>query len=242
MTRSSELMIELHQFPKLGDVPNSSPFCMKLESYLIAQKIPYQNFYSADLRRSPTGKMPYIKKQDQFYSDSSFIIDLLEKESSAPMQQSLTALEKSQTLAYQRLCEEHLYWALVYSRWVDVSTDNNWRSIVQEGTKLPKLLFGMIFKVMSKNAFRQTYEQGLGRLTKAQIYQKADDDLCALSEFLGQKNYFFNESPSLLDHIVYAVVANIEHTPWQSQLKQQLTKYPNLQAHSARMLKQVFGK
>ncbi|WP_440617597.1 glutathione S-transferase family protein [Cysteiniphilum sp. 6C5] len=235
-------MIELHQFPKLGNVPNSSPFCMKLESYLLAQKIPYQNFYSADLRRSPTGKMPYIKKQDKFYSDSSLIIDLLEKECVKPMQQNLTDLEKSQTLAYQRLCEEHLYWALVYSRWVDVSADNNWRKVVQEGTKLPKLLFGMIFKVMTKNATKQTYEQGLGRLSKAQIYQKADEDLCALSNFLGHNNYFFDDSPSLLDHIVYSVVANIAHTPWQSQLKEQLTKYPNLQTHSTRMLKQVFGK
>ena len=178
-------MIELHQFPKLGNMPNSSPFCMKLESYLIAQKVPYQNFYSADLRRSPTGKMPYIKKQNKLYSDSSFIIDLFEAESATPMQQSLTAVEKSQTLAYQRLCEEHLYWALVYSRWVDVTALNNWRSIVQEGTKLPKLLFGMIFKVMTKNATKQVYEQGLGRLTQTQIYQKADEDLFALSTFLG---------------------------------------------------------
>ncbi|WP_162896541.1 glutathione S-transferase family protein [Cysteiniphilum halobium] len=234
-------MIELHQFPKLGDLPNASPFCMKLESYLIAQKADYKNFYGADLKRSPTGKMPYIKKQGKFYSDSSLIIDLLENESMAPMQQSLTAVEKSQTLAYQRLCEEHLYWVLVYSRWVDVGADNAWRKIVQEGIKLPRFLVGLIFKVMTKNATKQVHEQGLGRLTKAQIYQKADEDLLALSEFLGTKTYFFNASPSLLDHIVYSVIANIDHTPWQSQLKQQLTNYPNLQAHSTRMLKQFFA-
>ncbi|WP_192877951.1 glutathione S-transferase family protein [Fastidiosibacter lacustris] len=234
-------MIELYQFPKMCGLPNTSPFCMKLESYLIAQKYDYKNHYSVDMRGSPTGKMPYIKKDGKIYVDSSLIIDMLEEISPYPMQKNLSILEKSQTLAYKRLCEEHLYWMLVYNRWIDKTSENTWQKILSSTTQMPKFLFNIIFKVMTKNATKQLYEQGLGRLNAQQIYEKADHDLEALANFLADKNYFFVEHATLLDHIVYAFVANIFYTPWQSELKVKLNKYPNLIAHSKRMLAQFFN-
>ncbi len=57
------MQIELFVFPKLPNLPNASPFCMKLEAYLRMAGLEYQVTHVHDGRRSGTGtnKIPYIK-------------------------------------------------------------------------------------------------------------------------------------------------------------------------------------
>lgn len=53
-------MIHLHQLPKLkGKNYSYSHFCLKLELYLKATDLNYQNHFSLEFNKSPTGKMPY---------------------------------------------------------------------------------------------------------------------------------------------------------------------------------------
>ena len=73
-------MIHLHQLPKLKDTPYSySPFCLKLELYLKVMKLDYNNEYSLELSKSPTGKMPYIEMNGKKFADSDLIIKELQK-------------------------------------------------------------------------------------------------------------------------------------------------------------------
>ena len=44
-------MIKLFQFPPYWGLPNASPFCMKVETYLRMTGIPYQNVYVRDPRK-----------------------------------------------------------------------------------------------------------------------------------------------------------------------------------------------
>ncbi|MFZ9036173.1 MAG: glutathione S-transferase family protein [Francisellaceae bacterium] len=233
-------MIELYQFPPMYGIPNASPFCMKLESYLKAQNIDYETHNTVDLKKSPTEKMPYIKLNGQYYSDSCKIINMLEADSPSPMQEGMTELQHSLTLAYARLCEEHLYWVLVYSRWIDDDSRNSWYDDLASGIKVPGFVFKLVYKSLVRNARKQLEGQGLGRHKKDAIYHFADADLHAISIFLAGKNYFFNDRASLLDHIVYAVMTSIFSTPWDCVLKQKALQYPNLLAHTERMLKQLF--
>ncbi|WP_119343750.1 glutathione S-transferase family protein [Facilibium subflavum] len=233
-------MIDLYQFPAMYGLPNVSPFCMKLESYLKAQSLTYQKHGTIDMRKSPTSKMPYVYYNNRYYSDSGFIITMLEKDSHTPMQKALSDIQKAQTQAFGRLCEEHLYWALVYSRWVDNNTGNTWKKDLSSQSNMPGFLFKMILKVMTKNVIKQLDGHGIGRHTSVQIYQLADQDLKALSDALGDQDYFFNNEPTLLDHTVYAFTASIFYTPWQNPLKQNAQGYPNLYAHCQRMLARFF--
>jgi hypothetical protein len=42
MTNTSEPPIKLFQFPRMFEVPNLSPFCCKLETWLRIAQIPYE--------------------------------------------------------------------------------------------------------------------------------------------------------------------------------------------------------
>jgi glutathione S-transferase len=70
-------MITLHQFGPAFGLPNASPFCMKLETWLRMAGLPYRapEMRLSALGRAPKGKMPYIIDGDKTISDSTFVID-----------------------------------------------------------------------------------------------------------------------------------------------------------------------
>jgi hypothetical protein len=53
-------MIKLHQFAPAFGLPNASPFCMKVETYLRMAGLPYERVNSGDVLRAPKGKLPVI--------------------------------------------------------------------------------------------------------------------------------------------------------------------------------------
>jgi hypothetical protein len=60
-SRREVFMIKLYQFKPALDLPNASPFCMKLEIYLRMANLPYEIVLNADSRKAPKGKLPYIE-------------------------------------------------------------------------------------------------------------------------------------------------------------------------------------
>ena len=107
-------MITLYQFPVRGGLPNPSPFCMKLETYLRMADLEYE--VRAVLRPgSRTGKCPYIVIDGETLTDSSLIIAALESRFGHRVDGKLTLAQRGESLAFQRLLEEHLYWVSVYA-------------------------------------------------------------------------------------------------------------------------------
>ena len=70
-------MIQLHQYPPMFGIPNPSPFCLKLETWLRMAKLPYEVVRVVDPRKDPKGKVPWIEDQGRTIADSAFIIDYL---------------------------------------------------------------------------------------------------------------------------------------------------------------------
>ena len=71
-------MIELYQFPPMWGLPNFSPLCLKLETWLRMAKLPYQApKCGIPLGKAPKHKLPYIVDRGQSIGDSSLIIDYL---------------------------------------------------------------------------------------------------------------------------------------------------------------------
>ena len=233
-------MIQLFQFPKAKNIPSESPFCMKLESYFRAVELPYKNQFIMDPRQSPTGKIPYILENDKLFSDSGIIINYYESIIEKPMQSDLSQLQCSQSLAYIRLLEEHLYWAIVYSRWIDPDGEKIWKQSIQKGLNIPKLAFKLMFPAVKKKIQKQLYGHGIGRHKHQQIYLFADNDITALANFLGKNTYFFGEKATLLDHCTYSHIASLIHSPESCPLKQSVLKHENLIKHYQRMMHNFF--
>lgn len=112
-------MIKLFQFAPAFGLPNASPFCMKLETYLRMAGLPFQLVNSGDVFKAPKRKLPYIDDGGTVVADSGFIIDYLKGRYGDPLDDALSPLQRALATAFQRLFEEDLYWAVVQTRWAE---------------------------------------------------------------------------------------------------------------------------
>ncbi|GAA5217891.1 glutathione S-transferase family protein [Corallincola platygyrae] len=219
-------MIDLYQFPPGLGVPNPSPFCLKLETFLKLAELDYRNHYGADLRNAPKGKMPYVSINKQVMGDSELIIETLLVSEAESLDSWLSGEEKAMAKAWCRLCNEHLYWALVYSRWY---YPKGWQHIKQVFFKpLPPIIRPIVASLLRRKVKRDLWGQGLARHTQEEVWEIADKDLKAISDFLGNKPFMMGEKPSSADASVFGVLANICFAKPETPLTVKSHQYPNL--------------
>lgn len=226
-------MIKLCQFPPCWNLPNASPFCMKLETYLRMTGTPYEVVTYDNPAKGPKGKMPFIIDGDKRIGDSDLIIHYLKNKNGDVLDAHLTPEQQAQALAFKRLIEEHLYWATAYSRWLDPA---GW-AVVREAYfgRMPGLLKKFVPELIQKKMKKAMELHGIGRHTPEEIYQMGKDDISAISHFLAEKPYFLGDKPSSLDATAYAFIANLLEPPVESPLKKHAGTLPNLKAYCERM-------
>ncbi len=228
-------MIKLYQYePALG-LPNASPFCMKLETYLRMAQLPFvaPMIKLRDIGRAPKGKLPYVQDGTAFLADSNLIIDYLKTTYGDRLDVWLSNEQRAVALAFQRLLEENLYWALLYSRWIE---PQGW-AVTKNAFfgKLPAPLRWVIPTLARRGMHQQLHGQGMGRHSTQEIYAIAARDITALSDFLADKPYFMGDEPCALDASAYAFLANIVWVPMASALQQHALQYPRLEVYCRRM-------
>ncbi len=231
-------MIKLYQFPSAYGLPNLSPPCMKLECFLKMAELPYETVNFTNPSQAPKGKGPYIEDGDVCMGDSTLIIRYLQDKHKIDLDDGLSAKERAAALALQVMIEEHLYWVIVYSRWMD---DANWPA-------LKSLFFGsipfpvrpLITGIARKSVAKALDGHGIGRHTAEEIYDFGKRDMRALADYLGDAPFMMGDRPALIDAVVYAAIANIITPPLESPLKAYTAGLPNLVAHSKRMQERYF--
>ena len=117
-------MITLFQFPAAFNVPNASPYCLKLETWLRLAGLEYQVKVVSDPRKAPKGKLPYVRIEGEAIGDSEIVIRTLGERYGVTLDAGLDARGKGWARAITRLCDEHLYYLMLYFRWFD---EDSWR-------------------------------------------------------------------------------------------------------------------
>ena len=79
-----------------------------------------------DPRNAPRGKLPYIEDDGDIIPDSANIRHYLETKYVVDFDIDLNDRQRAIGHAAATMIEERLYWAIVYSRWMD---DTNWPRI-----------------------------------------------------------------------------------------------------------------
>jgi glutathione S-transferase len=232
-------MIQLHQYPPMFGIPNPSPFCMKLETWLRMTGLPFEIVRVVDPRKGPKGKVPWIEDGGRTIADSTFIIEYLKNTYGDRLDGGLDAGQRAAALALQRLIEDHLYWAIAHGRFLD---DEVWPSTkTQFLAGFPALLRPLVGRVVRKTIAKSLHMQGLGRHSQAELYRLAGDDLSALSTTLGSKRYFFGEQPTELDATAYGFLAQVLWAPGPRRLREHMEKTGNLPEFCARMKREYYG-
>lgn len=231
-------MIKLYQYKPRWGVPNASPFCMKLETYLRMAELPYEVTYDDDPRKAPKGKLPYIEDDGKVIADSGLIIEYLKEKYGDKTDHALSDEQKANSLAIQRLIEENLYWVNTYSRWID---PENWET-VKKGffSSMPALHRLFVPGLLRKNVLKQLEGHGLGKHTKDEIYQIGKRDLTALSALLGEKPFFMGEAPTGIDAVAFGSFANTLIDVVNSPLKEHLLTLKNLTDFCDRMKQRYY--
>ena len=100
--------VVLHQMPPNSRVLNVSPPCLKLETYLRINKIPYESDYS--FRMSSKGKVPWIEYNGATVADSNLIVRFLNEEFQFDPDAHLSVEEKAIAHTMLVTLEENTYW------------------------------------------------------------------------------------------------------------------------------------
>lgn len=231
-------MITLHQFPPALGLPNASPFCLKLELYLRMAGLPYHNAYTLDLHKAPKGKLPWIDDDGAAVADSGLIIDYLKKKHGDPLDGGLDPEQRALALAIARLIEEHLYWAVLYDRWI---TPRGWAMTGPGffGT-LPWPLRSIVPLIARRGILAELRGQGMGRHSPEQIHALGVADVDALAALLGEKEFFLGAQMSSVDAIATAFLANILMVPLETPIKSAAADHANLVDYCRRMATRYF--
>jgi glutathione S-transferase len=227
------MSVTLYQFPTAFGLPNVSPFCMKVETYLRMAGIPYALRYGMYQLRAPKKKLPYIDDGGRIVADSHLIIDYLKSAYGDRLDAALNPDQRALGTAILRLLEDSLYWVLLYARWID---ETGWPMTRQAFFgALPVPLRWFVPGLARRGLAQQLHAQGTGRHTAEDIYAIGSADIAALALLLGDQSYFLGAEPSSVDAAAYAFLANILDVPLDQPLRQAARAQPNLSAYCARM-------
>lgn len=230
-------MIRLHQFAPAFGLLNASPFCMKLEVYLRLAGLPYEAVNDGNVMKAPKGKLPYIEDQGAVVADSTFVIDYLKATYGDTLDAAITAEQRAQATAFQRLFEENLYWAVVHTRWAEPA---GWaRTKAGFFGALPVPLRWLLPPLARRGILGEMRGHGMGRHSEAEIHAIARRDVDAVADFLADKPYMLGPLPTSLDATAYAFLANLLWAPVDSPIRRHAASRPNLEAYCQRMKARV---
>ncbi len=236
-------MIKLYSFSPSMGVPCPSPFPIKLAVFMQLAGIDYEVVYENNPGKGPKGKIPFIEDQGQLIADSHLIIRHLRDTHIAAGKAhdpdaGLSEQRKAQTLLMQKMLDEHLYWAIVYARWVDPRFKADTGKLLF--ASMPPLVRNIVFALASRGIAKSLQAQGTGRHEQNEIYRMGCEDIDALATLLGEQDYLFGEQPHSIDAVAFSYVINLLDTPQDVELNRHAQAKENLQAYNRRMKERFY--
>jgi len=205
-------VVYLYQFTRTPVLPSLSPYCLKVETWLRLAGLKYENVDHKMKYKSKKGQLPFVEVNGEEIADSAIIIKELGTRNNSDLDTGLSPEQKNVAHATISMVENHFAWV------VKSFIYNNPDSILQ-GFKLdlkqtlqktfPAFILNFLFKRQSKAAAKKVRAHGIGVHKPEEIEEFGHNDLTVLSELLGDKKFFFGDSPTTLDVVAFANLAQV---------------------------------
>lgn len=226
-------MIKLFQCAPAFGLPNASPFCMKMETYLRMAGLPFELVNSGDVMKAPKHKLPYIDDGGTIIADTTFVIEYLKRRYGDPLDSGLSPLERALATAFQRLIEENLYWAVVHTRWAE---DAGWAKTREAFFgAMPAPLRWFVPTLARRSLLGEMRGHGMGRHSADQIHAIGCRDVTAIADFLADNPFMLGKQPTSLDATAHAFLANLLWAPVDSPIQRHARALPALEAYCQRI-------
>lgn len=224
-------MITLYTFGPAFGLPDPSPFVTKAEVLLKLSGLDYKTD-THGFNKAPKGKLPYIDDDGTIVADSMHIRWHLETKHNIEFSAGLTPTQRAMSWAVERMCEEHLYWAIVHTRWInDANFNKGPRKFFQA---VPAVLRPLVKAKVRRDIKRNLWGHGLGRHADEEITQHAAADLQALSDFLGENPWLMGANPTAGDATVFAFVTSAMSEHFDGPIGEAARSHANLLAYRDR--------
>jgi glutathione S-transferase len=226
-------MLTLYTFGPKIDLPDPSAFCMKGEILLRMAGLDYK-LDTTGFNKAPKGKLPYLDDNGTVVADSTLIRWHLEQHHKVDFDPGLSKSDQAAAWAFEKMAEDHLYWAMVWNRWVDdVNFNAGPRQFFDEA---PAMLRPLIIAKVRHDVRRNLKGQGLGRHTPADIERMAIHGINAIADQLGEKAFLMGERPCGADASIFGTVASFLCPHFDGAILRAAQARPTLTAYRDRGL------
>jgi glutathione S-transferase len=218
-------------------MPDTSPFVIKTEVQLKMAGLAYERV-SATPPQAPNGKLPYIDDHGEAVSDSTFVRAHVERKYAVDLDAGLDSRQRAQAWAIERLLEDHLYFAMVWFRWID--PDNFAKGPAHFADSAPEADRAQLRHDMQARKASDLHAQGIGRHAPERIAELGERSIDALAQLLGDEPYLMGESPSGVDATAFGILASVLAPLFDTPLRRTVEARPNLVAYVARMMQRHY--
>jgi glutathione S-transferase len=235
MTNSAP--IKLFQFPRMFAIPNLSPFCCKLETWLRITGIPYETVDTPDPRKGPKGKLPFIEDAGVRIADTSIIVDHLVRTRGVDPDARLDASQRATALLVQRTLEEHFAFVAAYTHLVRAGGVQHTRARFDP---VPSFIRPLVVHTVERQIKKLLWYQGILRHSDREIIDSGLRDWRAVVAVMSDGPFFFGNEPTSIDATVFGALATTVLTPIESPIRDFLTSQPGCVAYAERMRTRFF--
>ncbi|MCH9806919.1 MAG: glutathione S-transferase family protein [Alphaproteobacteria bacterium] len=230
-------MRKLEVFGPGFGVPDPSLFCMKALVLLKMAGLDYEPVI-CDPRKTPKGKAPVLHDDGEVIADSTFIRWHIEKKYGFDFDAGLTDEQRGVSWAVEKLCEDNIYWAGLYERWM---VDENFKAgPVKFFESIPFPMRPIVAAMVRGQLKRNLWGHGLSRHSRQEIVRIGNQGVDAISQILGGKPYLMGDEPKGVDAIAFSTVAAVLCEHFESDMLGHATAKANLVAYRDRCMELWF--
>jgi len=236
-------MIRMYGFIPAWGLPDVSPYVSKTDCYLRMSGIPFklETLHQGDLTKTPKGKLPVIDDDGTIVADTVLIEMYLKKKYGDVLDTDLSPRQRATSIAFARMLDESFYWFLVQTRY---RRDDDFK--LYDPIWAEFLAFVPVneragpVKEFRDRLLQQFFHSGKGRNTEAEVEAMARQQIDAISDFLGDQDYFFGAHPTSVDAALYANLTHAMFVPFPSPICRYANSKSNLLAYVNRIQAQHY--
>lgn len=237
-------MMEMDCWKGDWGLPSVDRDCLKVMAFAQFAGAPIKIHHNRKLWRNISGHYPIFYHNGTVLRSADDIINHLKQKQFDP-DTELTDQQRADILAYSSLLEERLLPALQYTWWVDAKNYTELsRPWYARAIQFP-LNYFIPGQLQRSAESKLEASRGGDHLQDGELSRRVVKDakycLNLLSERLGEKEFFFGESPTSMDALVFSYLAPLVRVPFPSNTLQAHCKAcDNLVMFCSRILQRYF--
>jgi glutathione S-transferase len=218
-------------------LPEISPYVTKTEVQLQMAGLAYRTAPAAPFQ-SPKGQLPFVDDDGEVIADSTFIRVHIERKYGVDLDEGLNIRERAEAWAIERMIENHLGYAIGYSRWLIPENFQKAQGVFvahAPETERPAMAVALHERIRAAHI-----AQGMARHTQEEVVELGARSLAVLALLLDDTPCLYGSQPCGVDATAFALLASLLTPRFDSPLRRRAERHDSLTAYVDRMMARFY--